>query len=796
MKNVEGNYIPVQNLEPDKKEKIKKYEENFDKINSLRLDLALKLKELRTLGFKLDKLSELSDKNVSTQISELDTKDFLNMFGLSDEDNKFNKIKAQRNNEGVLENSIKVTKLKSLFREIKDLDEKLNKQDGFLKEDEAFLNFYRDVIKESGLSLGGKENNERIIMMGINHYEALLEAQLMEMSEFEKKGDANSYKEALIEYQEYKDEFDDFVNSSPEVYYAYYSKYLKDIKDSIDNGGCIIETPYVKKKRDRIIEELNSGRPCFIYGETGSGKTEVARHICKKYLSEEYIKRWENGDTKAGIEAHIKPTDPEELKTWEEERKNASEPLMVSGFSGMEMDILLGGIKITKKEKDFNLLGEETEKARGAIEKFVNEQIEKYGSEYKDSKEYKEDIEMFKEGAKEMMKNPVETIPYVVGVYKAMMEGRPLIIDEVNAIPHHILIILNDLLTAKPGRVLKPMIDNMAPFEVKEGFKVIFTANWRPGEELGDDRYVGRKIMDTAFMNRMALISYDYLPNNNNRDSLRDEGKDREQIRKDRSENELFQMMVSSLMDKNLQVKVPTLESSESNYLEHKIFDLSRASRLFQDIFSGKDIDSATFKDNLRSNDLKNINPDINPRDILKENVLSLRLINPIIKQWKNQGFKKSLDYYLYKNYVSRSDARPEEKELIYSVLRGYGFFEDVSKWPKISELDSVDIDAGSFKRDGKNIEMEKDNLQVETEIISNRKIIELLFGPAPERENIREDIFTKFRNSVKNIEKDDLNFKKEVIRDLLNDIDDDFLRDSGVSPEKLKGNVESILSN
>jgi len=773
--NIEKSYVPVQDLDPDKKEKLEQYEGRFDKINSLRLSLSKKLIELRNLGFNLKMLPEISDKNISNQLAELNTEDFLKMFDLSEKKSMFNKIKAK---EGSSEESMKITVLRSLLREIKHLDDELIKLDGFLTQDKNFEYFYREAIKEGEVSLKGKEKDEDIVFMGIEHYESLIEAQ-----------------EALLEYQEYKDLFNKFVHSSPEAYYAYYLKYLKETKESLEDGGCIIETPYVKKKKDRIIEELNSGRPVFIYGETGSGKTEVARHICKKYLSEEYIKRWEEGDAKANIKSHPKPSDSNEIEKWEEERKNAREPLIISGFSGMEIDTLLGGIKITRKEKNLDLLGDETRVAREAIEKFVNEQMEKYGSEYKDSKKCEDDIEMFKEGAKEMFKNPVETIPYVVGVYKAMMEGRPLIIDEVNAIPHHVLIILNDLLTAKPGRVIKPMVDDMPPFEIKNGFKTIFTANWRPGKELEDDRYIGRKIMDTAFMNRMALISYDYLPNSLDRESFRKDGKDAEKIRDEKSGNELFQMMVGSLLDKDLQVEVPAVEDGESNYLEHKIFDLSRAARLFQDIFSNNEVDSATFKNIMRGGDLKRINPDINPKDVLRENVLSIRLIMPIIKQWKNQGFKKSLDYYLYKNYVSRSDARPEERELIYSVLNGYGFFENKDQWPKISELESIDIDSGNFKRGGQVVEIERDNADVQTEIISRRKLIETLFGPAPVRSNVDEGIFSKFEKSIKDMENDELSFRKETVRDLLGSIDPKFLEDSGISPEKIKNSVENILN-
>lgn len=794
MNNLEKSYLPVSDLDPDKQEKVKKYETKFDQVNSLRLNLAQKLMELKNLGFNLEMLPAISDKHVSSRLAELNSDEFLNLFGLSEKTIIFNKAKG----EGSLEENKKAAKLKSLLREIKDLDNQLIISDGFLTQDKNFKAFYRDLIKDSGQALQGREDKDQmeIIFMGIEHYEKLLEAQIQEMNSLEEEGDSDAYRQSLADYYEYLTSYQDFINSSPEAYYAYNLKYLKNTRDSLEDGGSIIETPYVKKKIERITDEVNSGRSVFVYGETGSGKTEVARHISRKYLSREYEKRWEEGDVLAGIKAHPRPSDPEALKLWRQKKRAALEPLMISGFSGLEFDTLLGSMKIIRKEKNLDTLGQDVEKIREATEKFVNDQMEKYGQEYKGSPELDADLEMFKEGAKDMLKNPVETVPYIVGVYKAMMEGRPLIIDEVNAISHNILIVLNDLLTAKPGRSIKPMIDDMKPFEVRDGFKVIFTANWRPGKELEDERYIGRKIMDTAFMNRLALISYDYLPNNLSRDSLRNEGKDQEQIRRERRQNELFQMMVSSLIEKDLQVKVPAMNNQESNFLEHKIFDLSRAARLFQDIFSGQKVDSAVFKDVIRGSDLQNINSDVDPKDILKENVLSLRLIIPIIKQWKDQGFKKSLDYYLYKNYISRSDARPDERELLYSVLKGYGFFEDKNKWPKVSELGSMDIDSGNFKRDGQVVEIEKNDLNVKTEIISRRKLIEILFGPAPARNKVADSMFAQFQDSFQDIEKNDLIFKKDFLINFMDDIDKEFMKNSGINPEEIGSDVKSVLAN
>ena len=63
-----------------------------------------------------------------------------------------------------------------------------------------------------------------------------------------------------------------------------------------------------------------------------------------------------------------------------------------------------------------------------------------------------------------------------------MKEGRPLIIDEMNAIPHHVLIAMNDLLLRRPDETVYPPIAGEPPFKVADGFVVIATGNFKPDD--------------------------------------------------------------------------------------------------------------------------------------------------------------------------------------------------------------------------------------------------------------------------------------------------------------------------
>jgi MoxR-like ATPase len=68
-------------------------------------------------------------------------------------------------------------------------------------------------------------------------------------------------------------------------------------------------------------------------------------------------------------------------------------------------------------------------------------------------------------------------------IYCAMAEGRPVIIDEVNAIPHEVLISLNHILTRKVGDKINVQQNTGTQVEVKEGFGVMMTGNLNQGQE-------------------------------------------------------------------------------------------------------------------------------------------------------------------------------------------------------------------------------------------------------------------------------------------------------------------------
>lgn len=490
--------------------------------------------------------------------------------------------------------------------------------------------------------------------------------------------------------------------TTPEGYLYVYGKRLQEMKDSFDDGK-IVETPYVVSQINKIKEWVTEGQPVFIHGELGSGKSELAKHVSRKYLSEAHLKRWEKQNQK--------PNDEKELAIWEAKKIQQKEPLFVVGYKGIEAEQIVGTRTIKRAEA---LSPEDQTKA-------IDNGWKKYCENNKNTAQTNEDEKnVYVNASLEMFKSPVEVEIAFGPLIQAMKEGRPVIVDEMNAIPHHVLILMNDLLTRKAGETIIPLIPGAEPFKIQEGFCVLATGNYKPEDGL---MYVGRQPLDAAFLSRFKLMDYDYLPNSR---SFEPVGLDVEGQRKWRAENELLQMMAIKLLNKDLTANLP---SEVFGQLER----LSVVSRVLQDVFSGKEVDPAWGAE-------RNGNK-VPANDVLKENVLSIRHLIPIVDKWKNGGFTNTLDKYLFDEYVSRSNARPEEKVYLYRMLKIMGGFFDGKGWPDADK-----------KNDILNFSTEKVDTSENPKFkfYNQAEIIESVFGARPKRELIGSSVFSKEQNGKK----------------------------------------------
>ena len=78
------------------------------------------------------------------------------------------------------------------------------------------------------------------------------------------------------------------LESSPEAYFGLHLRELKHYKEDLAKGR-IVETPYVKEQAEDIVAHLKANKPVLIYGHLGSGKTELAMHIARKYIGKDAL---------------------------------------------------------------------------------------------------------------------------------------------------------------------------------------------------------------------------------------------------------------------------------------------------------------------------------------------------------------------------------------------------------------------------------------------------------------------------------------------------------------------------
>lgn len=518
-----------------------------------------------------------------------------------------------------------------------------------------------------------------------------------------------------------------FVTGSPEAFLEEHTQRLSSMKEVFDDGGTIVETPYVRVRMAQIQRTLEQHLPVFVHGELGSGKTELAKHLSRRNLSAQHVARWE--------QEHPRPKDPDMLKKWKEDRADQREALVVYGHRALEVEQMLASRGIRPKDvpepaEYLARLGESWRQYRDAHVLRLDEMISAETSAAKrraledergaiDSDGRKSFEEAFKTHAEGGIKTEAIFGP----ILQAMKQGRPVIIDEMNAIPHRTLIVLNSLLTMKPGQVVYPPFPDMEPFPVQSGFNVIATGNYKPED---GENYRDRMMLDAAYLSRFgAIVHYDYLPMAIDAEP---EGLSAEELRERRSGNELLQMLVTRLLEEDLSLRLPEKGLDQ-------IERLARVARIIQNVFSGRQEEGLAGVDGSGN--------EIELTKVIKENVLSIRHLLPIVDQWKREGFSRPLDDYLYERYVSRSShARPLEKVNLYRLLRTQAdFFADEQRWPPLDDggkIERADKTRSMHDPEAWRLERERTGYRAPAiAVMSARDVVERLFGPLPARTEV-----------------------------------------------------------
>ena len=370
------------------------------------------------------------------------------------------------------------------------------------------------------------------------------------------------------------------------------------------NKGRMVEFPSAKAVVDEGLDHMRDHQPFLLAGHLGSGKTELARHMAKIFMIEN------------GVDY-----DPEEEQNFDE-LYNRLEPEFFSGSDEASIYDLVGKLRLVGKDaSDPMKIAQRTKDLSTAL---LNIGINISNNEIAKILTGKSDV--------------TETIFSYGPLGRAIRDGRPIIIDEINLVPPEILGRLNQVMLRGVGSTERLQENGEEPLEIKPGFVVLATCN------LGT-QYEGTREVNAAFKSRWVAKEVGY-PNI----------------------EETYDLMLATLVRKDF-VRMPPDFPPESF---EQLVDLAVATREIQEIFSGQ-------TENQRFMAMSSgVSPE---KSQLEKAVVSTRdLMKKIISVWKKNNFRESLDNIISRNILAAEVWSKDDQKFMTEIFIRRGFFADWSE--------------------------------------------------------------------------------------------------------------------
>lgn len=411
----------------------------------------------------------------------------------------------------------------------------------------------------------------------------------------------------------------------------------------------------------KILTELNQGRIVFLSGDTGSGKTELALLVAQLYLDSKGIK-----NRKAILIWWSRETD---LSDFTLEKVISSENMM-----SKSSDDLIRGERngTTLKEKVLDTIID-----KSAIKKEIMSEINQGEKTDEEKEQLKQEIEQL-----DLDKYHIFTKYHAKGLIKAMHDGVPLIIDEMNAIRPEVLIGLNHYFTRKVGEKIT-LPNGLGSFEIKEGFCILATGNDKEANTK-KEMYEGRYKIDESLINRMSVIEKWYMHqideqfSNSNLSEFDQQTDQLEYL----NANEIYGVLLMLLLDpkkkkgkrlttsskvwfeimKESLVWKTAQETKSAFFLELKKFAIFI--KKLQDAFERK---HAVMCDGV---DISNL---------ITKRAFSMRNVREILSDYQEDS--KSLFYHIYNKYLSQWNGNDDEYTGVLLALKETGLLPFQVNW-------------------------------------------------------------------------------------------------------------------
>ena len=406
-----------------------------------------------------------------------------------------------------------------------------------------------------------------------------------------------------------------------------------------------------------MLKDLSEGRMIFLSGDTGSGKTELARLASKLYLESRGI----HDEKRAPVlVSGSKETTIQRLTI---EKTISSENMM-----SVPGDNIQSGEKSKKDvpNKVIELLKNMEATKSDACE--IIDRDETLTPEKKD--EWKRRIQNM-----DLDKYNIFTKYCINGIVKAMQDGVPFILDEMNAIDPWVLTELNHYLTRKVWDTIT-LPNGLGSFVVKDGFCIIATGN-DPTANVRKEMYASRYELDQALINRMRTIDKNYpeqIDSNYTTNTTADKNVTSEveqAIPEYMSQNEIYGLILMLLFDKKegksefsklVASGKAWFEVMKESFIDKKPMDNKK--NFFSDlkrlaVFVKKIQDAFQKKTVLCDN--------VDIGNLIESTVLSMRQLREIVKDY--QSDTKSLFYHIYNKFLRNGNGNENEKRwMIYAL--------------------------------------------------------------------------------------------------------------------------------